>query len=270
MTTEGDYYLVNLDQEDGIEEVLPYLYRLLINGRQGILASPSGLSRVDNVRYDDEIEEDDISDLIREYIIDSSQSDHLALIIASLSFILCNTQNRSKKNPYTPGEVELLTHFTELFSDHFVQELMRRLWEYEEREQLRIELQRKAKTTIEVRILGQLASGKTTFLNTVLRQLALSRANIIKHGSEPEEIEAYYPEMAVVNHYMASRYDLRSGATLGSESLQMYGVDEGDHKIVQVEVHSAGGHFHAERPPSYHHFGATAFFIDYELVHQQI
>lgn len=268
MTNEGGYYYVDLSQEEGIFEIFPYLYTLLINGRKGILTSPNGLFDGANINYDGHIEAADVSEIIQEYIFDSSDSDNLSLIIAALTFILCNEDNRSKINPYSPGEVSLLAQFTELFSNDFVQEFMRKFWEYEEKEQQRLELQRKAETRIEVRILGQLASGKTTFLDTILRNLALDRINLRKHGTEPEAIEDYYPEYQVVNHYMASRFGLRSGATLGSESLRLFGVDESDQKIVELEVHSAGGHMHAERPPSYHDFGASAFFIDYELIQE--
>ncbi len=278
MSREGDYYLVNLANQAGRKEIVPYVDQVIRNFTQlGTVVSPTGRSVPKDILGTDE--SDDIFDrptitpagirqIFSEYIIDLDHDDTPGKVADVVNFMLFDERNPEHENPFNPQAAELHDVFVATH-DPLSQEIARELWEYEQREALRRQLEFRVKRNIDIRIIGQLASGKTTFLHTVSRELALEEANLGVSASEPEDLENDYPELAVQNSYEYAR-DLSRGAeaTFGTETVQLFSYATHNGDLAEVTIHSSGGHVRADRPYDYIDFSVAAFFIDYHLMEQ--
>jgi len=147
--------------------------------------------------------------------------------------------------------------------------LAEELWQFELRERLKEKLRNQAHDNIKVRILGQLAAGKTTFLKTIENQLALGKINLGVIKAEPEDAARLYPErQPATNDYIYGRARTRGKeVTFGSERIDLFGYTSETNDLLTISLESSGGHMKADRP-FYTDHEATAFFIDYGLMRE--
>lgn len=237
---EGDLFIVSLDTPQGRQEVLPYAHQVIQNAKEwGLLMSPSGMATKEGP-----ITPENVVRILSEYVIDFNHPELTSALAGAINHLLF----RTAVDP----------------NDRFAQGVITELGEYEERENIRAELEGKTKKQIDIRILGQLAAGKTTFMETVSRNLALARVNLGIMAAEPEDSEAYYPELKVINRGEYVRSSSRGAkATLGFEKLELFGVTPDGKEITGITLHSGGGHMRADGPRPNSKLDSAGFFVDF-------
>jgi hypothetical protein len=255
---EGQHYIVSLNQHAGRSEVMPYIYKLIQMAAAGVLTNPDA----NLLATREEINPKIVTKVISEYIIDRDNPtlvDHFAGVVNYILFIA------NHQNPYN-HESDLLPEF-ERTHDEFSQEVARELWEFESRERIRSELESRATKHPNIRIIGQLAAGKTTFLKTITDVLALKQSNLGVEALEPEEELENYPDRYLQYNYIYRRNTVRGDrATLGSEHVKCFGFIPQDKELAAVSLHSAGGHIQADRINKHIKFDAAAFFVDFQSI----
>ncbi|NCN58902.1 hypothetical protein COW99_04690 [Candidatus Roizmanbacteria bacterium CG22_combo_CG10-13_8_21_14_all_38_20] len=265
---EGDILFTGLDTDESVREAVPYLYTLtqeVIQNQRTITAGESRLSSSEKVTAEDVEYALDITLSFRSSENSATEANYAGIVNAT-NFILFNEYyNPEQKNPYDPGS-GLKDVFEEEASLE-AQKVAKELWAYEQREILKEKIEQLVVgSKVELGVRGGLAAGKTTFLDTIAASLNLAAINGGPRGSEPEDVEVWYPDIETHNHYRYNRASTRGEeATLGNEQVQLFAKTPKG--LRNVTVHSTGGHIRAddlrgEEPQ------AWAYFLDYELMSQ--
>jgi hypothetical protein len=249
----GDnHYIVDLNERDGIEEVIPLVYLVY----KSILANATYPKQTLDI----------LNAQLEPYIIDLNDGLSYQKLARVLEFILDSEKNPRKINPYSPEGSDLASEFESQFDNTGI--LMAKiLWEHEERERIKLKLAEKSKSIVSIKIRGQVAAGKTTFLKTLEASLNAKAANIETQQVEPEDTEAVYQDLRSINAYKYPRDQTRGNtATFGQEWIQLFAFEEENSVISTVKIESKGGHIQADNHDNDDRSSIHAFFVDYPLM----
>ncbi|KKR72380.1 hypothetical protein A3A55_01180 [Candidatus Roizmanbacteria bacterium RIFCSPLOWO2_01_FULL_40_14] len=283
MRIEG-HFIVDMQNPESRKEVYPWVVNLIDKVEQGFdvtnlygYALPHDTrERHSFSRYTGAMSPHDIRKVVDEYVNDFDTDEaYKKGLQEAVETVLFNSQNSKHAYPtdpvfgdcwdsvtggMTPEGLQIFGELDEFtLKKEMVGEVERLVYSYNDR--------------LHIAIVGNLAAGKTTFLNTLERSASLTQVNRLVVSVEPEDVEDAYPELGPIHHYEYMRITTRGReATLGTEHLyaHVYLPDNGPHAVIPVDIEGSGGHVRADLADMHGSRQATAFFLDFQLMQEVV